>query len=425
MSNLFGIFWQPDTPVPPALLDAWKEAAGRHPACAGCTPRRLSNAFLLVPDQALAQNSESIIVFQGELRNHLDLAHEVDCPPATSDAELICALVKKHPIDEVLARLNGPFVIAYYDLSRQKLHLFRDHLGQRFLFHTTIPKSGCTLFSDGLPRLTALPGLNRQLDYAAITDYLSLGYIPSPRTAYAKIHKVPPGTEAVIDSRGTVVRRWYWRPTFLPASSLSWNEAHEEALRLLNQAVRRLSQRHPEADFMLSGGIDSGLVMGLVNRIAPDSTRYAHTIAFDEGAYDESDLAAGTANRCGVPLQVHRLTPADLTSLEALLEKAGEPYADSSLLPTAAATRDTKREALYTGDGGDEVFGGYRRYQAMLMRNRIPGWLQWLVRQPCRWAAAMLPNPRDNRSRMANWVRSLKSMGLPPLAAYGSFQQIA
>ena len=425
MSNLFGVFWHARQPVPSALLDAWKTAAASRPMDGGCTPHLLSNAFLLVPDQALAQDSESILVFQGELRNHADLAHAADCPPEIPAAVLVHRLLKKYSFDEVLARLNGPFVIAYYDLPRQKLHLVRDHLGQRFLFHTTLTEYGCTLFSDALPRLTALPGLSRQLDYAAIADFLSLGYIPSPRTAYAQIHKVPPGTEVVIDSAGTTVQQRHWRPSFLPTSSLSWNEAHEEALHLLNQATRRLAQQHPEADFMLSGGIDSGMVMGLASHVAPDPTRRAHTIAFNESAYDESEYAAGTAERCDVPLQIHRLSPADLASLDTLIETAGEPYADSSLLPTAAATRATSRKALFTGDGGDEVFGGYRRYQAMLLRSRIPGWLQWLVRYPCRWAAAMLPNPRDNRSRMANLVRSLRSMGLPPLAAYGSFQQIA
>ena len=419
MSELFGAFWQFGKKPSEALLEALKHR------CDTARAHCFDHAVIFAPDAALDANDQRILAFSGELRNRTELARlarlDDDAPPA----RILLAMLGEMSFDEVLQLLNGPFVIAYYDLNSRKFHLLRDQLGQRFLFHATLPQEGCTIFAEQLPDLTALPQISRELDDDAIADYLSLGYIPAPRTAYAAIAKVAPGTDDVGDGATRPTPRRYWRPQFLPQRQIAWEDAVAAARRLLEQATRRLLRDHPEADIMLSGGIDSGVVAGLAGLLAPDDARNALSIAFADSAYDESDLAAGTARRCGVPLQVHRLTPGAMPLLANVLANSGEPYADSSLLPTAAATRDTARPALFTGDGGDEVFGGYRRYQAMLLRSRIPAWLQCLLRLPARAAAALLPNPRDNRSRLANLKRSLKSLALPPTAAYGSFQQVA
>lgn len=421
MSSLFGAFWKIGATPSAALCDALEQLASR----AALPIHRFDHAVIFAPQNAVAANDHAILSFSGELRNQAELAKDAQLPADTPAAAMLLALLAKRSLDELLQDLNGPFAIAYYDLARKCFHLVRDQLGQRFLFHATLPLEGCTIFAEQLPELLALPQISRELDDDAIADYLSLGYIPAPRTAYAAIAKVAPGTDDAGDGATRPAPRRYWRPQFLPQRQITWEDAVAEARRLLEQATRRLLQAHPTADVMLSGGIDSGVVAGVAGDLAPDDARRAYTIAFAESAYDESDLAAGTARRCGVPLQVHRLSPADLPLLETALSNAGEPYADSSLLPTAAATRDTARDALFTGDGGDEVFGGYRRYQAMLLRSRIPAWLQLLLRLPCRAAAALLPNPRDNRARLANLKRSLHSLALPPTAAYGSFQQIA
>ncbi len=423
MSNLFGIFSQFEKPIPETLLSIAGQLPARHPQFGKV--HYFDHAVVVAPDDAVAASSTAIVAFSGELCNRVDLAEDAQLSPQSPPAQILLALLEKHPLEELLQTLNGPFVIAYYDLTRREFHLVRDHLGQQFLFHTTLPHQGCTIFADALPQLTHLPLVSRQLNETALADYLSLGYIPAPRTAYADIAKVAPGTDDCGNGATQPTPRRYWQPQFLPQSKVTWEDAVEQAKQLLDQAVKRLLQAHPDADFMLSGGIDSGTIMGLVSQIAPDSSRQAYSITFNESAYDESELAAGTAQRCGVPMKLHRLTPNDLTLLEDLLANSGEPYADSSLLPTAAATRDTSRNAIFTGDGGDEIFGGYRRYQAMLMRGRIPGWLQMALRPAAKIASACLPNPQDNRSRLANLKRSLHSLALPPLAAYGSFQQIA
>ncbi|MBR4125697.1 MAG: hypothetical protein IKR13_05800, partial [Victivallales bacterium] len=423
MTELFGAFWRFEKSLPDTLRKNLEQLGDR--ASSLDTAHWFDHAVVFADDTALASSAKAIIAFSGELRNQPELARRAELSPDSPPAQILLALLDKQPFEELLQTLNGPFIIAYYDLERKQFHLVRDQLGQKFLFHTTLPLSGCTIFSESLPYLTTLSAVSRQLDHAALSDYLALGYIPAPRTAYEAIAKVAPGTDDRGDGASRPTPHRYWRPQFLPQSNITWTDAVEQARELLIQATQRLLLAHPEADFMLSGGIDSGLVTGLVNQLAPDETRKAYSIAFAETAYDESDLAAGTASRCGVSLSVHRLTPADLTLLPSVLAKAGEPYADSSLLPTAIATRDTTRTALFTGDGGDEIFGGYRRYQAMLLRHRLPNWLQAILRLPCRATSALLPNPRDNRSRLANLKRSLQSMALPQLAAYGSFQQIA
>ncbi|MBO4620170.1 MAG: hypothetical protein J5654_08670 [Victivallales bacterium] len=423
MPELFGAFWQWGKTLPDTLRKSLEHSYLRSQS--KVKAHWFDHAVVYADDSALASNKETIIAFSGELRNQPDLARLAGLSTVSSPAQIILTLLGRQPFKDLLQALNGPFVIAYYDLSRKQFHLLRDQLGQKFFFHTTITQYGCTIFSESLPLLTAVDGVSRQLDAAALADYFSLGYIPAPRTAYEAIVKVAPGTDDCGDGTSRPAPHRYWQPQFLPQSKVTWLDAVDQAKHLLEQATRRLLRAHPEADFMLSGGIDSGLVTGLVSQLVPDETRQAYSIAFAEKAYDESDLAAGTAQRCGVPLAVHRLTPADLALLPSVLAKAGEPYADSSLLPTAIATRDTTREALFTGDGGDEVFGGYRRYQAMLLRCRIPGWLQTALRPPAWLGAQLLPNPRDNRSRLANLKRSLQSLALPPVAAYGSFQQIA
>ncbi len=400
--------------VPDALQSVFQDA------------HRYPEAALLAPEECLADTPDGIVLFAGELRNRRELCQAYNLPVDLRPAQLVLALIEHHSPANVFRGLNGPFTLLWLDRRKQEWHLVRDQLGQSFLFHHLGQFGDCSLASDSLPRLKkALPALAENLDYAALSDYLALGYIPAPRTIYRSVGKVPPASETIVKSDGrTMVTERYWTPPFTPQCQIGFEDAVAESRTLLNRAVARCLEAHPKADFMLSGGIDSGTILGLVTHDFPDAARQAHTIAYDSRAYDESPIATATAQRNGVPCTPLHLGPDAIQTLPGLLAGSGEPYADSSLLATAAAVRASTQPAIFTGDGGDEIFGGYRRYQAMLLRGKCPPPLQAFARPFCRALAWLIPASRDNRSRRANWKRTLHSLGLTELAAYGSFQEI-
>ncbi len=324
----------------------------------------------------------------------------------------------------VMNAMNGPFLVACRDPDAAAIHFLRDPLGQKDLF--LAPAKDGVYFSDRLDTLARLPGLNHAHSPQAVADFLSLGYIPAPRTIYENILKVPGGFQATFSRDGKCSLSPYWHPKFAPAPGPhQWLEARKATEELLLHAISRRTEGLDRLGFMLSGGIDSGTLLGMTRRLLPDMPCQAYTVAFSEDAYDESSLAALAAQRQGIPLKVIRATPGDFSRLPSLLAVAGEPFADSSLLACGLCMEAANGETLMTGDGGDELFGGYRRYQAMIHRHRIPRPLDPLARLAARAAVALLPSPKDNRSRLANLVRGLGTFAKRPLEAYAAFQQVA
>lgn len=345
-------------------------------------------------------------------------------PNERTDA-LLCLLLFNKYGDEFARRLNGPFCVAVYHESEGRLWLYRDHLGQHPFYFSRL-SNGYTIFSDDLARLRWLPGCPSIVSVKGVSDFLSLGYIPSPETIYYGIAKLAPGSCLGLHVGGGVpVLHRYWRPVFAPKAHIRFEEAVAGAWSLLEKAVERCLAVEPKAAVLLSGGIDSNLVMALCTT-AKHPVDLSYTVGFKDAAYDERELAARSAEYLHVRNRQHEVVPADWSMLRSLQKLNGEPFGDSSIIPTTAAMSLGIGEirCVLTGAGGDELFGGYRRYQALCWRRLT----RWLPEKVTRWLAgrlaACLPAYEDARTRLATIRRFAEFMAKSSLDGYFSFQEI-
>ncbi len=376
------------------------------------------------PQISLARHGHRFLLFWGETYATEKWRREGGESPSVSQAEeLLQRWERTGQLAPVMNALNGPFLAICRDPDAGAVHFLRDPLGQKDFF--LAQGKGGVFFSDRLDFLARLPGIDRSHSPEAVADYLSLGYIPAPRTIYAKILKVPAGSRITFAQDGTYSLQPYWHPKFTLIRGHDWLESRRTTEELLQQAIARRLEGKERLGFMLSGGVDSGTLLGLVRRLQPDLPCHAYTVTFSEEAYNEGTLASQVAQQQGVDWKHIPASPGDFSRMASLIAVAGEPFGDSSLLACALCMEATQGESLMTGDGGDELFGGYRRYQAMLHRHRIPQGLEPLTRLLARCAVALLPSSKDNRSRLANVVRGLGAFAKAPLEAYATFQQVA
>lgn len=346
--------------------------------------RRLAIVDLAGGAQPMATaDGEVTVTFNGEIYNHLELRAALEKEGhvfrTRSDTESIL-LGWRQWGPGVVERLTGMFAFALWDRGRGELLLARDPLGEKPLHLAWLP-DGRLAFASELAALLTLPELSRQVDPTALEDVLALGYIPDPATIYAGIRRLP-AAHLMLLRRGEAARpapRRYWAPPTRTMDAAP-AEAAAELRRRLDAATRaRLMSDVPLGAF-LSGGIDSGAVVGLAaaaRREAGHAALDTFTIGFP-GENDERAPAAAVAALHGT----HHREAADTTDYLAVAREQarlfGEPFADSSSVPTLAVCRLARRHATValSGDGGDEVFAGYRRYRwhmlAEAVRRKIP-----------------------------------------------------
>ncbi len=381
------------------------------------------------------------IVFNGEIYNHHQLrrqliSHGHRFASHHSDTEVLLPLYAEHG-ERFLQHLRGMFALALYDGQDRRLILARDRMGQKPLYWTRTARH--LAFASELKALMILPGISRQIDLRAIDLYLTLGYVPAPMTIFCGINKLPPATILSLPvgpgSAGAVEGpRSYWHlPDPLPAEQLhhqggradqagSAHNAEEQLRRTMAEAVALRMEADVPLGFFLSGGLDSSIVLALARQAAPDRRLQTFTMSFGQRDYDESSWAAIMARHVDADHTVLSVEPGQLDELlPAVCHAADEPLADASAVPTwllAQATRQHVTVAL-SGDGGDELFGGYDRYRAA----RLAAWLDRLG--PGRGLAAAVAGAlggtgelKSRRARLGRWGRGLK---LNPLERYAWF----
>ena len=323
------------------------------------------------------------------------------------------------PQDNIFTFADGAVRL---DTARHTAAYCRDRFGEVSLYHAE-PAAGCTVFSTSLPDIQAI--VQGPLDTESLVNMLRLGYVPAPRTLYQGVAKVPAGHTATVtvDDGQTALQAPAPLP---PIRETTADAAVGELESLLKESLSRALSGGAGADILLSGGVDSGIVAGFTQRFFPDEQRKAFTISCEEEGYDESPVAAQTAAIHGLTMQKIPLKPVQIIDLlPKIIALAGEPFADASLIACALAYEAVPEGRLVlTGDGGDELFGGYRRYRAMALRHRMPDWLDACQRPLARLGARLLPAGGDQRSRAALMRRMLTMASLPRAEAYASFQQI-
>ncbi|ASV73894.1 Asparagine synthetase [glutamine-hydrolyzing] [Thermogutta terrifontis] len=369
-------------------------AGGNQPECGvALGHRRLSIIDISGGHQPMCNEEETLwIVFNGEIYNFRSLRRNLEESghrfTTRSDTEVLLHLYEEKGLD-FLADVNGMFALALWDEPRRRLVLARDRLGEKPLVYRCEPDR--LLFASELKALLEVPGIGREVDPEALDAYLLYQYVPYPWTIYRGIRKLPPGHFAVYEN-GQLKVRPYWVPDFSHEERPDWEDAVEQVRELLRRSVElRLEAEVPLGAF-LSGGIDSTIVVGLMQQLATERVR-TFSIGFPVVEYDETRYARIAAEAFHTDHREFCVEPDAIKILPRLVWHYDEPFADSSAIPTwyvAEMTRQHVTVAL-TGDGGDELFGGYPRYWAIALAEGIHGlpfWLRWVFHERLwRWAS--------------------------------------
>lgn len=376
------------------------------------------------------------IVYNGEIYNFRDLRAELarlrpDYPWRTTGDTEVLLLAYDTWGPDCLPKLNGMFAFAVWDESDGSLFLARDRMGQKPLYYATAPNNAAVAFASELTALQNLPWPNRQIDQAALTHYLSWGYIPAPLTIYQGIRKLPHSHALhLLPNRPTTPTRYYdvnapHTPSTPGQSVGSGSAAPDSSLTrsLLSTAVSRQLISDVPVGCFLSGGIDSSITALCMKRAVPPGQRVmTFSIGFDDKRYDETPFAREVARHLGTEHHEFRVTPNAAADLPKLARVYGEPFGDSSALPTHYLARETRAfvKVALSGDGGDELFGGYQRYRAMAYAERMK-WFPGSMLD----GAVLEQLPASHPKSVASHIRRfVKSMNLPPAQRYAAYMRL-
>lgn len=389
-----------------------------------------------------------VIVLNGEIYNHQVLRESLDSNGSPmwrgrSDTEVLLEMIAQHGIEHALKASVGMFAFALWDRSLHTLCLARDRLGEKPLYYGMIGSS--FVFGSELKALTAFPGACPEIDRAALAGMMQFGYVGSPRSIYRGIHKLPPANFLVVQVGdgarvriGSPERYWYLddarlgglRSELAHANDASLADQLDERLR---QTVRMQMLADVPLGAFLSGGIDSSLIVALmqVQSMRPVRT---FTIGFREDGYDEAPYAKAVARHLGTEHTEWYISPGEAASvIPDLPQIFDEPFADSSQVPTTLVARMTGQHVTVSlsGDGGDELFGGYPRYlfaQSLWRRfGRLPRWSRQTIAV---MATSISPRGWDRilrtltASRLRQSVNGHRVHRLAALAGTGNFDRM-
>ena len=380
--------------------------------------RRLRVIDLITGDQPLSNEDGTVwTVFNGEIYNFRELRATLVARGHTlhtaGDTEVIPHLYEDYG-EAFVEHLDGMFALAVWDQRERCLVLARDRLGKKPLLYAAV--DGELAFASEHRALLASERIGRDVDQGAIRLYLRLGYVPGPRDAFSGIHKVPPG-HTLTWRDGTISLRRYWAPRHEEPVGISEAEAVSEIRRLVDAAVtRRLVADVPIGAF-LSGGIDSGTVVAMMARHSGHVRTF--TIDFTERGFSEAAEARKVAQQFGTEHHEFTVRPMQLAVLPQLVEHFGEPYADSSALPTHALSKLTREHVTVAlnGDGGDEIFAGYDRYAAARIGASFDRWPA-LITHPLARLLEALPAGLPARNPIARARRFATHAPLGPADRY-------
>ncbi len=387
----------------------------------GLAMRRLAIIDVAHGEQPIYNRDKtSCIVFNGEIYNFEELKENLELRGVRfrtkSDTEVIVCLYDEYGVDCV-SHLRGMFAFAIWDDLDKSLFIARDRVGKKPLLYSHQP-NGDLIFGSEFTALLAHPAISREVDFEAIDSYLSYLCIPAPQTAFKQIRKLEPA-HWLRWRNGEIETKRYWMPEFSKKIAISESEAIEETTRILRESTKlRMISEVPLGAF-LSGGVDSSTVVALM---AQESSQPVKTfsIGFEEQDFNELKYAKRVAEFVGAEYNEFIVKPDALEILPTLIEHYGEPFADSSAIPTYYVAKETKRfvTVALNGDGGDESFAGYERHVAMQIAqiyNRFPKLLRkLLIEEPIK----LLPSSELKKSRVRDAKRFLEVAALPKTERY-------
>ncbi|HCV25513.1 MAG TPA: asparagine synthase (glutamine-hydrolyzing), partial [Candidatus Latescibacteria bacterium] len=412
-------------------------------AMANC---RLSIIDVEHGQQPAANEDQSVhVVFNGEIYNHTDLRRELEAErhqlASHSDTEVLPHLYEEHG-EQMLARLNGMFAFALQDTRSHRWLLARDRLGIKPLFYAHVDDR--IYFGSEIKAI--LSDGHFEVDEEAVELYLSLRYLPAPWTMFKGIRRLPPGKALIVEADGQIQEWAYWEPWRSPRSGddVSVDVAADQIRELLSDSVRlRLMSDVPFGAF-LSGGLDSSGVVALMAQHMDEPVQ-TFSIGFsEESRVDETTHARAVADHCGTRHREVDCTAERVDLLPKLLHHFDEPFADPIIVPTHQVSELARKhvKVVLTGEGADELFGGYTRYvrDRSIQRMRIlPAPLRLALAAAGRQAApghsltrAMAMSAQSAPGRALSWVSAFEDDELatvtsmsPTGAARRLYEQIA
>jgi asparagine synthase (glutamine-hydrolysing) len=334
---------------------------------AGLAMRRLAVIDVAAGRQPVTNERGTVhAVFNGEIYNHQSLRKELSQRghrfASGSDAEVIPHLYEECGVD-FAARLEGMFAIALWDADQRRLVLTRDRVGVKPLYYAE--HEGGLVFGSEIKAILAA-GVRTTLDVQALSSYLSLMYVPGPRSIYTEIRKLAPGATLVWQRDAYGIRRYWDLADVAQRHDVTPDRARRTLRELLADGVGNQLAADVPLGFFLSGGMDSGSVVAAARRSLPDATLKTFTVGFADRTYDERGAAAAVARRFGTEHIELAVEPRAEDVVDRILPSFDEPFADPSMVPTHYLCELARQHVTVavSGDGGDELFAGYLTYQA-------------------------------------------------------------
>ena len=389
----------------------------------GLGHRRLSIIDLSTGQQPLYNEDGSVcVVFNGEIYNYQELIPELLALGhrfhTRSDTEVIVHAWESWG-EACVERFRGMFAFALWDRNRDTLFLARDRLGVKPLYYALLD-DGSLLFGSELKSLLAHGGLRREIDPCAVEEYFALGYVAEPRAIFKQAKKLPPAHTLLL-RRGQPLPapREYWDVRFTLDNPISDEDACAELSARLKESIRlRMIAEVPLGAF-LSGGVDSSAVVALMAGLS-DTPVNTCSIGFSDPAFNESEFARMVAERYRTNHHLDMVESDDFDLIDTLARLYDEPYADSSAIPTYRVCQLARKHVTValSGDGGDESFGGYRRYRLHLMEEKMRAALPLGLRRPLFGTLGALYPKADWAPRMFRAKTTFEGMARTSVEAY-------
>ncbi len=352
------------------------------------------------------------VVFNGEIYNHRSLRTELERSGhrfrTESDTEVLAHGYEQWGVD-IVARLEGMFAFAIWDERAARLMVARDRAGKKPLFVSR--RGDSFVFGSEIKALLANPGFETTVDEEAIPLYLAYGYVPGSRTVYKDVRKLPPATVATLDEDGHWTEKRYWEATFRPEPIHAETAVAEVRALLENAVSSRLESDVPLGAF-LSGGLDSTAVVGLMSRMSDRPVR-TFSIGFEaQPLFDETRFARQASEAFGTSHTEFLVGPQSIDLVDRLVDHYDEPFGDSSAIPTYVVSKLAREHVTValTGDGGDELFAGYLRFQGARLAEALPAW----GARVGGIAARAIPHHSDFRSPQRRAKRFLQAASASP-----------
>lgn len=356
----------------------------------------------------ISSDGRFVITFNGEIYNFRQLRKELAARGSEfrtrSDTEVLIEAFR-HWGQDCLRRLSGMFAFAIWDRERNRLFCARDRVGEKPFYYTVV--NGSFVFASELKAVVLWPGFRRCIDYTALIDYLSFGFVPDPKTIWEGCYKLEPGHSLTVEfAPGAAPKPLkpaaYWDFEFRPDSGeRNWTD---RILDSLQSAAAEMSFADVPVGTFLSGGVDSSSVTAALSRAGCSVKTF--TVGFEEEGSDERPWAREVA-RLYNTLHTERLVRAENIPLlfEKMLWHYDEPFNDYSYFPTYVVCREARQEitVALSGDGGDELFAGYRKYQRLALRQALDRAVPSALMPAIAAAARLLPGGSASPNRLAQY----------------------